>query len=140
MVTENLISAFKNTDYHVLANEHFVLHIDEFNEKLQDLHEEYDANSSAFLTAYCPFSKPLSLEENEILQTKLETELKSLSLQFVNGYGQGRGEYSNWKERSVLVLNISFEEAYRLSKKYEQYAFVWNAKSSNSSLVLVDFD
>lgn len=126
MVTEELISAFKCTDYHVLADEHFVLRIDEFNEHLQRLHEEYDVRSSAFLTAYCPFSKALSLEDNEILQSQLETELKSLSLQFINGYGQGRGEYSNWKERSVLVLQISFDEASRLAKKYEQYAFVWN--------------
>ena len=137
MVTEDLISAFKNTDYHVLANEHFVLRIDEFNEYLQRLLDEYEASSSAFLTAYCPFSKPLSLEENEILQSQLETDLNSLNYKFINGYGQGKAEYSNWKERSVLVLNISLENATRLAKKYKQYAFIWNDFKCTPRLIVV---
>lgn len=136
MVSEDLIIAFKNTDYHVLGNEHFVLNVDVYSENLQRLHEEHKAKSSAFLTAHCPLSKPLSLDENEILQSQLEADLNSSNLQFINGYGQGRGEYTNWKERSFLVLKISLEEAAKLAKKYEQYAFLWNEQKCTPKLII----
>ena len=137
-ISNVLIQAYRNTDYHVTTNNLFILRIGTYSELLEHLHVRHDCKSSAFVTAYCPFSKSLSLEENEKLQHLLETELTAMGFRFINGYGQGRGANSDWKERSVLVLGVSLEEATRLAKKYEQNAFVWNDSDCISRLIVIN--
>jgi len=66
---------------------------------------------------------------------RLEAELTARSLEFLNGYEQGKGSHSDWKEPSVLVLEITLDEATTLVKKYEQNAFVCNQLNHPSQLV-----
>lgn len=125
-ISEELVQAYKITDYHVTTTSPFVLNIDSYSEPLKKMHLNHNCTSSAFLTAYCPFSKTLSAKENERLQKTLEDELSDNNFQFIDGFGQGKGASVNWKERSVLVLGISLKDATKLANKYKQNAFIWN--------------
>lgn len=119
------MQAYQDTDYCVSTEIPFLFNIKKISLQLGKIHQKFNCSSSAFLTAYCPFSNPLPINENENLQQLLEEELVNMDLFFLNGYGQGKGLYSERKERSVLVLGISLIDATKLAKKYNQNAFVW---------------
>ncbi len=76
-----------------------------------------------FLTAWNPFSRELSLEENRRRNELLEKELQVSSTRVLPAVGVGEG---NWPpEVSFCALNLSLEDALRLGRQFGQNALVF---------------
>ena len=124
-ISPQLIKAYRNTVYEVHSQGQDIhLYIGKVNRELVALMKQKGVTTAAFLTAFNPFSKQLSIEENQSAQEKLLSDLDKLSISIVRG--QGKDETGLWPpEPSVLALGISLQEAENLADRYSQNAFVW---------------
>ena len=136
MISEELISAYKQTDYNVSSSPPFTLKIGQFSDELIDLYKLYGFTTAAYITAYNPYSKETTGVQNELAQSDLERELASRSLIFLQG--EGKDTEGRWSaEKSVLILGIDYSAAEKLAVKYRQNAFVWINSDGVPELVLV---
>jgi len=100
-----------------------VIRIGETNAALDELLRNRQSGNWAFITAYNPFSKLLTEEENEIRHANLIQELGIRNFHFLNGYGQSAN--GQWQaEPSVFVFNIDRETAIGLGTSFGQNAIV----------------
>lgn len=135
-----LIQAFLETHYRV--HQHgpdkppLTLSVGQASPDLITLHQAHGVDRSAFLTAYNPFAKKVDEAVNLKRQEELKQELSSRSLTFLPGKGQH--PTNGWPaEPSVLVLDISLEDAKVMGRKYEQAAIVWSGPTGLPELVLL---
>lgn len=129
------IQAYRETHYCVEGDASITLLVDQKNDALAALHKAAGVESSAFITAWNPYSRKCDDETNAELQKELIDELTTRGLRFVNGVG--RHPASDWAEPSVLVLGVSLEAAKRLGVRYEQNAIVWCGADAVPELVLL---
>lgn len=73
MNTKELIQAYKATCYSIL-NPKIDIYLEKENEALKSFLKEQSLDSWCFITAWNPFSKALSIEENTALNKKLEAD------------------------------------------------------------------
>jgi len=82
-ISEDLINAYRETEYIVNIEPPMTLRVGQKNEALIALHQKYRVESSAFITAYNPYSES-TLDANNIkLQSELHKELQTRSLNSV---------------------------------------------------------
>jgi hypothetical protein len=130
------IQAYRDTHYCVEGETHITLLVGQRNEALAALHEASGVESSAFITACNPFSKPFDAAANTVRQQALALELAELGVKFIDGVGQHpSGEWPG--EPSFLVLGISLEAAKELGSRYEQNAIIWAGYDAVPQLVLL---
>jgi hypothetical protein len=101
--------------------------------QLDRLLQEHRANTWCFITAHNPASKELPEEENRARQSDLEDEIRSRTLQFFPGEGQG--ETGNWSEQSILIIDINRPDAEQLARKYGQNAIVYGSRGNAAELI-----
>jgi hypothetical protein len=131
-----LIRAYRETHYKVLAPEPFTLQVDQTSPELAALHRAHGVKCSAFITASNPYSQRLSDEQNQARQEEFRSELKRRSLQFYQGVGQNPS--GDWPgEASFLVLGLSLEAAKVLGVKLEQNALIWSGADAVAELVVL---
>jgi Protein of unknown function (DUF3293) len=135
-ISENLIKAYESTDYVVNGTPKCKLQINKYSHELDALHKHHGVSCSAFLTAHNPFSVSTAEEINRTLQDALVSDLTSLSLHFIDGYGQSTDANADWKESSFLVLGLDLENGRKLAVKYRQNAFVWSDKNCIPKLII----
>lgn len=126
---------YKKTTYRVYVNNDIFidLFIDKVNLDIISLLNKYNSNNAIFVTAYNPFSKILTKEENEKRLNNLVDEIKSLGLTFF--YGDGIGFDRSWEpEKSLLVLDVKANVIDYLLDKYQQNAIVIVDKSGLPTL------
>jgi hypothetical protein len=130
IIPDKLKTAYQNTDYIVLFDEReIVLRINEFSASLNQLHTNFAAQSSAFITAYNPYSKIYSMQENKLRQDQLEKELKLAGFFILAGIGQDPAK--QWPgEPAFLIIGISLNDARALGKKYKQNAIVFSQQDA----------
>ena len=132
----DLISAYKVTNFHVKADPDFTLNVGKVSEELKELLKQNRVESAAFITAWNPYSKPLSDEENQSRNEQLKNELIIRSLKFIDGFGQDPlGQWAG--EDSFLVLGIELEASKKLGVQFEQNAIVWSDKDTIPQLILL---
>ncbi len=132
----DLISAYEVTNFHVKAEPAFTLNVGKVSEELKALFKQNNANNAAFITAWNPYSKSLSDEENQARNDQLENELIIRSLKFIDGFGQDPlGQWSG--EDSFLVLGIDLEASKTLGVQFEQNAIVWSDSDAIPKLILL---
>jgi Protein of unknown function (DUF3293) len=114
---------YLETNYIVQDGEsQFVFRIGETN--VDELLNRYEATSWAFITAHNPYSRQLSIAENETRQSELTDLVKSKNLRFVEGFGECTTP--GWEhEMCLFIFNIELTLAIELAKKYEQNAIVY---------------
>lgn len=133
-IEPDLLKAYRETHYHVHAQSAFVLRLDEASAALRDLHARHGATCSAFVTAWNPFSRALQAHENAARQQALVAELEQAGRVFVAG--EGRHPSGHWPgEDSVLILDMSMDDARVLGVRLEQNAIVWNGPDAVPRLV-----
>ena len=130
---EELIAAYRATEYHVFANPPFVLRIGERCAPLDALLARSGAAGAAFLTAWNPYSEPAPLPVNSARQSDL------IGIVEARGWrhwpGEGRGADPDWPpEPSILVVGPSREEARALARDFRQHAIVWVAAGEPAEL------
>jgi hypothetical protein len=128
---ENLKEAFLGTQFRVFDLP-IVIKIDKKSPALDELLRKHQVNEWAYITAWNPFAKVLSDEEND----RRQLELKELLKDFICFEGEGVGTDPAWKpERSLLVLGIPKNEAMQIGKKFEQYAIVYGRIDEAAELI-----
>lgn len=97
------------------------IRINQFNQELNELLKLNDCKTWAYITAYNPFSKIISDNENKLRNKKLESQLSEFKIY----NGRGCGIDGNWpQEESFLILGIARNDAIELGEKFEQNAIV----------------
>jgi len=103
---------------------------------LRSLHERYRVTSSAFVTAWNPYSEASAESQNIQRQEALENELRNRGLAFLRG--EGKHPDNGWRgEESLLVLGLGLEAAKSLCNLYEQNGFVWSGADAVPTLCLL---
>ncbi len=134
LIATNLIDAYKTTGYVVQSNPAFTLNAGIHSESLARFYAIENIQTACFITAYNPYSVLLTPPHNVARQADLLSDIASLKLKSIYGYGQGKD--TDWKEPSVLILGISSDECTRLAIKHEQNALIWCDETATPKLVL----
>ncbi len=134
LIAVDLIDAYKTTSYVVESNPAFTLNVGKHSESLARLYAIENIQTACFITAYNPYSVLLTPPHNVARQADLLSDIASLKLKSIYGYGQGKD--SDWIEPSVLILGISSDEGMKLAIKHEQNAFIWCDETATPRLVL----
>ena len=133
---QNLILAYRDTDYRVDSTAPFVIKVGMASQPLSQLYSQYRSDCAAYITACNPLGRSLSDAENTTRQAALLKELSARSLKSMNGIGlDSKGKWPG--EASFLVMNLSLEAPRVLASKYEQNAVVWCDKEAVAQLVLL---
>lgn len=123
MPDDELEKVYRETDYIVDDDPPLRLKVGEQNDGARILMVSMGVESAAFITAWNPGSKRLSMDENLDRQADLLEAIEKLRLNYFVGRGEHPGE--GWSEDSYLILGISPEDALELARRFEQNAFVW---------------
>ena len=135
-LSPELVSAYEATYFHVKADPAFILVIGSKSNELEMLFNSSGYKTAAFITASNPFSKSLSDEENLLRNNQLRSDLITMSLEFIEGFGQDPlGEWPG--EDSYLVMGIDYETASELGVKYEQNGIVLIDNNATPELILL---
>ncbi len=121
--SKRLIDAYKNTDFIFYPNNSLsILKVGKKNLLLDELLGSIGSNEAAFITPWNPRSQFLSFDENKNRMKRLVKYLEKKNLSFI--YGIGRSRDGKHFEDSVLILDISKDEAMAIGKRYRQNAIV----------------
>lgn len=135
IIDPSTIQAYLETHYTVFADKPLVIKVGESSDALQKLHSVHGVDSSAFVTAWNPFSEKLEPAQNEARNAGLADELEARGLAFVEG--EGIHPSNNWPaEPSFLIFGLTYEEAKAVGTRYEQNAIIWCGADSIAQLVL----
>jgi hypothetical protein len=135
-ISLDTIQAYRQTHYRVYAQPAFTLCIDQPSAELLALHLAHRVQSSAFITAYNPYSHPTGADLNRQRQQLLVQQLRAAAYSVIPGIGQHPS--NNWPgEESCLVLGLGREEAGALGTQQEQNAIVWCGLDGIPELVLL---
>ena len=132
-----LRSAYLSTTYRAFIDNESQLDIivGQANHALDQLLSLEEVDSYAFITAWNPFSKTVSDEENHTANEALKSELGQYRI--YEGIGIPK-QPSKWEgEQSFLVLGINKDEAIRLGTKYEQNAIIYGEAGSEPVLLML---
>jgi hypothetical protein len=130
----DIIEAYKNTKY-IVFDLKLTIVIDKSNLDINELLVKHNTKDWAFITAYNPYSRVLTNEENRIRHN----ELKELTKDYVSFEGHGIGEDPTWEpELSLFIIGISKVEASKIGKKFEQNAIVFGELNSLPELIVLN--
>lgn len=100
-----------------------------------------DGGSFAILTSYRKALTPEARQKNKDSFKKLRNEAKKWGFFQLMGYGQeddeATGEEVVVTEPSLFIVNIPFDDAMRLSKKYGQYGFQYAGPETDGNVWMV---
>ena len=133
----NLRSAYLSTTYRAFIDDqsHLDIIVEQSNHDLDYLLKSEGLKSYAFITAWNPFSKTVSDDENRAANDALKSELSQYRVY------QGKGipkQPTEWEgEQSFLILGINKEESIRLGIKYKQNAIIYGVAGSEPVLLML---
>ncbi len=112
---------YLDTDYIISDDPPLLMKIGEQSDDLRVLLGSMGVETAAFMTAWNPRSEQLTDDENDDRQGALLTDIETVRLNYLVGYGQGE----DWQEYSYLVLGIDKDQATAMATRFEQNAYVW---------------
>lgn len=114
----------------------FALRIGRHSAPLQALQHRHGVDCSAYLTAFNPFSRPLTAAQNAARHAALLRVLQRQHLIWLPGVG--RHPAGTWPgERSVLVLGLTQDAAALLGLAWQQNTIVCSGADAMPHLVLL---
>lgn len=135
-VDPETIRAYEETHYWVEAPVPFRFEVGRYSAPLAALHRDRGVASSAFITAFNPYSKRCNEAGNIQRQAVLAEELRALDCPFLAG--MGKHPSGHWPgEASFLVLGLSQSQARALGERHEQNAIIWIDHSAVPQLMLL---
>jgi hypothetical protein len=119
-----LIRAYREAKYVIEYTRPTTLLVGQCNSCLAEILNEYRVTTAAFITAFNPYSNIQSDEENIETQNSLNSDIETLRLKSIYGFGQDIAEH--WpREISTLILGITESQAETLADQYSQNAYIW---------------
>ena len=107
-------------------------------ESSAELVEWFQTNDhqAAYITAWNPFGKRISDNENYVAEQKLIAEIESRNLFYLTGESiDPSGLWVN--EPSLLVFGITLESTKELVKRYRQDGFIYIGNDAKPQLILL---
>lgn len=133
---ESLIAAYRMTDYCVEADPPFVLRVGQRSAELDRLMLLHGVDCAAWVTAWNPFSRRASDEDNRVAQEQLERRLRDDGCTLIRG--EARDPAGRWPgEPSVLVPGLARRRAVDIGRTCRQHAVLWARRGAAVELVLV---
>ena len=133
-IPEALVLAYEETHYHVYSEPPFYLEVNKYSSALAALYKHYQVYTSAFITAWNPFSEQLSDVQNADRHQQLLKQTKDMDYQVIEGLGQHPS--NKWPgEVSILVLGIPSFTAKELGEHFAQNAILFADEKAVSELV-----
>lgn len=134
MIPTELLEEFKATTY-LVYNKDIPININRHNKRLEELLQDNKAESWAFITAWNPYSKVLTDEENNIRHQ----QLMAMTKKYVCFEGEGRGKDPKWKpERSLLIIGIAKDDAAMIGNHFQQHAIVIGGYQKPAELLFLN--
>ena len=136
-VPRSLVTAYRAAHYVVFDEERpAVLHIGERCAALDELLEQENAWSAAFVTAFNPGGLPRHESENVEAFGRLCEDVNATP--YAVYLGEGRDPKGEWPpEASLLVVGISRADAESLGRRFGQNAIVFVERGGAPELVLL---
>jgi hypothetical protein len=130
------VLAYRQTEYWVFSAVPAVLRVGVRSAQLAQLHQQYQVDCSAFVTACNPLGERVDEALNAQRQEALAMQIRSEG--HVPIGGSGRHPAGGWPaEPSYLVLGVSRAAAQRLGRQFEQNAILWAAADAVPELILL---
>ncbi len=130
----DLIEAYKNTKY-IVFNLNLTIVIDKSNLDINKLLVKHNTKEWSFITAYNPYSRVLTNEENRIRHN----ELIEMTENYVTFEGHGVGQDPIWEpELSLFIIGISKEDASLIGKRFEQNAIAYGVINKPPELLILN--
>jgi hypothetical protein len=128
-ISPKLIKAYREAIYVVhLGDREIALQVNKTSPQLASLMAEWEVSTTAFLTAFNPYSITLDSHENEVRQKKMLADAQPMCSKIFPGIGRDKND--QWPhELSMLALGINLQDAQTLADQYEQNAFLWVANA-----------
>lgn len=136
VLVADLVSAYESTDFVVLSNSEHALRIWQSTPvEIAELLRSRNVESAAVVTAFNPFSVPLTTDVNQVRQLILQTKLDDLGLQWIEA--EGRDPLGHWPvEPSLLVFGPQPRELEEILVEFQQHAVVIVTLDEPALLVL----
>ena len=135
-VTPELIQAYRETVFELQQPTPLALRIGEPADALRVVHAKFGVSESCFVTAYNPRSELLTDDENAARHRALCEELRASRRTFF--VGEGGHPTGSWpKERGVLVLGLTEDDARALGHRWDQNAVVWSGADAVPRLLVL---
>ncbi len=137
MIPEELITAYREAKYVVLIDDNeVVFRVGKSCDPINQLLKDQSSKTAFFITAHNPKGEVMTEDKNKNLHEDLLQDMRSRSLSFFEGYGTDDEE--KWgREKSLLILGISKNDADKMAKKYQQNAYIWIEENQNTELVIM---
>lgn len=124
-ISPELLASYAATDYTVeTPTAALTVHIGEYSAPLAQLHAAYGVTTSAMITAFNPYSQPRSDADNAAANARLFADLAEKGWPTLPAHGVDPGG-SCAPEEGAWIAGITFADAFALSCKYQQNAFVF---------------
>ena len=135
-ISDDLLTSYNTAEFHVFHESSFILKIGVYSDELSQIFSTKCISSAAFITAYNPYSKELTIAENKLRNKDLEDLIIKMKYDYIRGDGKsGNGDWEG--EASFLILDIDEESSKFLGNQFEQNAIVWCDLDSIPQLVLL---
>ena len=135
-ITPELIAAYKATHFKVHTNEATItLEVDKPNPAFDRLLEDNEADCAVIITAWNPWSKAQSREENNEKQHCLEEQLRKAGFTLLQAAGVDPSR--KWEsEQSCCALGMKELEGISWGKRQFQNAVIFHQAGKNSKLTV----
>ena len=112
----------------------FTIKINQFHPDLDEFLIDNNAFKWAFISAFNPYSKIVSKDQNEENHFLLKQQVNISKYYFVEG--EGKPNNGSWfPEKSLFILGINEQKAVHLAQQFQQNAIVVGAVNQKSRLV-----
>lgn len=130
----DLIAAYKNTSFQAhVGDDVITLRVGQKCPELQEVFEQHDVTTACYITAYNPFGRLLTKQENEARNARL---LRELAAQYLVFEGVGVDPTGEWEgEASFFALGASEDVSLALAEAWEQNAVVFVDDTLSVSLL-----
>ena len=137
MISESLLKEYLASSYRIdAAGRELVLHVGVRSAELAALQRTREVESSAFVTAWNPGSRPLDEGENRQRNDGLAREASARGFDLLRG--RGHSPDRDWCEESYLILGIDRREALAFARKCGQVAFLFMGRDAVPELVVCE--
>ena len=135
-ITPELIAAYKSAHFKVHTNEATItLEVDKPNPAFDRLLEDNKADCAVIITAWNPWSKAQSREENNEKQHHLEEQLQKAGFTLLQAAGVDPSR--KWEsEQSCCALGMKEQEGISWGKRHFQNTVIFHQAGKNSKLTV----
>lgn len=138
-IPQGLIESYLGSDFLVHASSYasaFTLRVGDVSPELSALYRATGCTTSAFITAWNPYSVTQPEDVNQSAQSRLVREVEAEDLKCLAGTGFDP-KYPGSGEDSILVLGLSQQQAIEWGNRFEQNAIVWVGADACPELLLL---